>query len=213
MIRDTTEEIQAMSKSKLSIRSAGAEESPDVFTTPILPPSETSSHEILMVAATCGERDEDTANVAPPAPAPAPDTVPFPDLTTPSTPKGKFSRVPLNVQVQLQLQQLNFEDKDDGSDDDSQILCEGAVLPIKPRESPDNYPNIRHEQANISFKNIDSFFEDDSALPPIREDGWIIDFPQKKTHFRPIRRSGSPYLQPRKAKLFEEIGDGETHYM
>lgn len=199
-----------MSKRKrVSIRSTGAEggkETPDAFTTPILPPSEeTSSHAHELFAAAGAE----TATVAPA------DTVPFPDLTTPSTPTGNFSSVPLCVQLQLQLQQLNFGEKDDGSaaaaaaaDAADTPILEGAALLVnlKPRESSDQHPNTRHEETNISFKNIDK-------LTPITEDGWIIDFPQKKSHFRPARRSGSPYLQPRKAKLFDEIGDGETYYM
>ncbi len=206
-----------MPKRKLMsiLGTGGVEETPDAFTTPILPPLDTSyDHQEFAATSTC-----ETATVAPA------DTVRFPDLsTTPSTPAGNFSSVPLCVQLQLQLQQLNFGEKDDGSAPAAAAaadipILEGAALlvnvKLKPRESSDSYQNMRREQADISFKNIDSIFEDDSTLTPITEDGdgWILCSPQKKTHFRPVRRSGSPYLQPRKAKLFDEGGGGETYYM
>ncbi len=222
MIRDTGEiPPQAMSKRKrMGIGCSGAEETtPDASTTPLLlPPAEESHVREELFAAAYPE----TSTVAPA------DTVPFPDLTTPSTPAGNFSSVPICVQLQLQLQQLNFGEKDDGDGSATAAaaaaaaaadipLLEGAALlanvKLQPRrESSDSYPNMGREEASISFKNIDSFGADDSTLTPITEDGdgWILCGPQKKTHFRPVRRSGSPYLQPRKAKL---VGDGETYYM
>ncbi|KAK1742213.1 hypothetical protein QTG54_006778 [Skeletonema marinoi] len=190
-----------MTKSKLSIRRTGEGETPDAFTTPpILPPAETTSANYF--ATSYGEEDTDdkdtvSVSVAPPA-------FPFPNLTAPSTPQTNFSSVPFGVQAQLR--QLNLRDGDDGSDAATPILGERAVpfkpLPLKSSGSPVDYPNTRHEETNTSFKSIDSFFGD-LTLTPIMEDSWIIDLPPRR-HTRPARRSGSPYLQPRKARLFDE---------
>ena len=193
-----------MTKSKLSIRSTGEGETPDAFTTPppILPPAETTSANYF--ATSYGEEDSDDKDTV--SVAVAPPAFPFPNLTAPSTPQTNFSSVPFGVQAQLR--QLNLRDGDDGSDATTPILGERAVpfkpLPFKPGGSPVDYPNTRNEETNTSFKSIDSFLGD-LTLTPIMEDSWIIDLPPR--HSRPARRLGSPYLQPRKARLFDETGE------
>jgi hypothetical protein len=186
-----------MLKSKLSIRRTGVEETPPPdpgFTTPITPATPSHYREGLEVATFASHREEDTVSVAP--------AFSFPNLAIPSTPQANFSRVPFGVQVQLQLQQLKIgNDGAAAAAAGTPNLREGVVS-FKPRESYINYPSTSLEETKRPFKSIDSSSEDDLTLTPILPlDGWVIDLPPER-YFR--HASGSPYLQPRMAKLFDD---------
>lgn len=191
-----------MLKSKLlplSIRSTGVEETPPPdSTTPILLPHAKPSYygeAVLELTSFASHNEEDTSSAA--------HAFLFPNLAVSSTPQANFSRVPLAVQIQLQLLQLEVENV--GAAAGAPILRKGVVS-SQPREYSFNYRSSSLEENKRPFKSIDSPSEDDLTLTPILPlDGWVINNPLER-HFR--HASGSPYLQPRKAKLIDdEIGE------
>ena len=190
------------------------------FSTPILPPADTSSSGggLDTFSMTAGDDGDFIGSGDKNSSTPTKPIFPFPNLACPATPKGNFSFLPLGVHEQLQ--QLNISGDDESAAAPSERILPSAavpserILPFKLKSIQSSVPglrvpnislNPRIENNETSFRSIDS-----TTLSPIVEDsvGWILTSPTSVCS--QATRVGSPYLLPRRSSLFEEDNEART---